>query len=76
MMKLLAIALSRTQRGLGGYGGTILPIYNVRIFRIVTMNPPYNAYMLIKMKKELRYSSVVEHMPSLHKALDSIFSTR
>jgi hypothetical protein len=28
------------------------------------------------MKKELRYSSVVEHMPSLHKALDSIFSTR
>jgi hypothetical protein len=32
--------------------GEFETMYNVRRFRIITTNPLYNEYMLIKMKKE------------------------
>jgi hypothetical protein len=34
---------------LSSNGGVIKPMYNVRLFIIIIMNPSYNEYILIKM---------------------------
>jgi hypothetical protein len=63
--KTLAIALSGVGRGFGGQTmGAMQIMYNIRLSGIVTMNPPYNQYILRKiiLKCSLWYGYYHIHM--------------